>query len=250
MFPVMYMRKITCLFLFIMLVFTVVFPARAAIVFSDNFNRPDGSLGSDWTVVSGAWTIENGEASQSNASQSDIDLLRAHSVAGDSSLSSFAITAKVKIIEGMGAIILFRYVDAKNWYEAFIRQDIDVAVISKYEAGKIIWINSTKFTCEKGVWYKLKVEAFGDLLRFYVDDTLILKAKDSTFTQGKIGLGALFAHVHFDDVEVDNPGGFNVVPEPTPLVVSMLLIAGLFSYMLIRRKSINRKVDQPVTNFP
>lgn len=236
MYLVMYMRKIICLFLFIMLVFTVVLPAKAAIVFSDNFNRPDGSLGSDWTVVSGTWTIESGEASQS-----DVSLLRAHSVAGDPTWTSIAIRVKVKIVEGLGAIVLFRYADSKNWYEAFIRQDIDVAVISRYEAGKINWIAAVPFTSELGVWYELKVEALGNLIRFYVDNVLIAEAVDSTFASGKVGIGALDAHVQFDDLEVANPS-FNVVPEPMPLIISIVLIAGLASYMLIRRRPINEKI--------
>lgn len=88
------------------------------------------------------------------------------------------------------------------------------------------------------------MEVFADLLRFYVDDALILEAEDSTFNQGKIALGALHSHVLFDDVMVDNPGGFNVVPEPSPVVISVILIAGLASYMLIRRRSINGKHRQ------
>jgi len=232
------MRKIIiCLFLFVMLAFTFVFPAKASIVFSDNFNRPDGSLGSDWTVVSGTWAIEN-----EVCTQNDTSWQRYRAVAGDSNWRDFSVTLKTKIVEGMGAIVLFRYVNNENWYEAFVRQDIDKAVISKVVAGKITWIVSTPFTCDLGVWYRLRVDVSGNLIRFYINDVIVLEATDSTFGKGKIGIGALHADARFDDVVVNNPiPELNRVPEPATLVILIVLIAGVASYVLIHRKPIDKK---------
>jgi len=224
------MKKIVVLGVYTFLVLCLfVASVRAVLVFYDDFERPDGALGSDWTVVSGDWGIESGESSQNNT-----DLLRAHTVAGDSSLTNFVVEAKAKIVDGLGVIVLFRYVDSKNWYEAFIRQDIDVAVISRFENGKINWIASKTFVCETDTWYLLKVEAFSDLIRFYVNDQLVLEATDSTFTNGKVGIGSLDAHAHFDYIQVNNPS-FNVVPEPEPLITSVILVAAFVSYMLLRQ---------------
>ena len=233
------MRRVVGILVFMLLASYFMLPARAATVFSDDFNRSDEPLNANpnWEIVRGTWAVESGECSQSDSS-----LIRAHSVAGDSSWINSAIKVKAKIVDGLGVIVLFRYVDAKNWYEAFIRQDVDLAVISRYEEGKINWIARVPFACEPGVWYELRVEVFGSLIRFYVNNVLVSEATDSTFASGRIGIGALDAHVHFDDLEVANPS-FNVVPEPAPFVISLMLIAGLARYGIIRRRSINGKIS-------
>lgn len=180
--------------------------AEAAILTPYNFYDDFSGDLSQWTVVSGTWAIENSEYSQSDETRG-----RLHSIAGDPNWIDYTIEAKAKILSGMGAMIFFRYVDT-NWYEAFIRADINVAVISKHVAGELTWIASTPFTSEAGVWYELKVEVKGSNIRFYVDGALILETTDPTFTKGKTGLATLNAHVHFDDVIVSDASGADIPP--------------------------------------
>lgn len=229
------MKKIAAIMLFILTISYFTVSAQGMIVFSDDFNRADGPIDGDWNVVFGSWTVEENECVQT-----DTRWGRIHAVAGDSSWDNFVITAKAKIVEGLGVILFFRYVDTQNWYEAFIRQDINKAVISKREASEIRWIATTPFECELGTCYRLRVEVYGTLIRFYINDALVLEATDTAFTSGKIGLGALKAHITVDDVEVNNVIPTNVVPEPGPLVASIIFITALASYMIFRRKLIPR----------
>ena len=59
---------------------------------------------------------------------------------------------------------------------------------------------------EYGRWYGMKVEVKGDKCMFYIDDKLMVQYTIlSGYESGKFGLGALFAHVEFDDVTVIGP---------------------------------------------
>jgi len=240
------MQKLENLLVSMFLVFYLISPIQATIVFTDNFDRSDGPLGGEWTVISGKWAVKNGKCIQT-----DTSLSRSHSIVGDLNWMDVVIKVKAKLIEGSGVIVLFRYVDANNWYEAFIRQDIDVAVISKYEAGKTNWIKWTPLTSELNVWYELKVEVFRTLIRFYVDNVLVLETIDSTFTKGRIGLGTLMSYAYFDDVKVTNTLT-NIFQEPITLEFFIISIAVLTSYAAFRYRSFrrNQQVNRVLKKYP
>lgn len=224
------MQKAAISLVFALLIFYSIIPAQATTIFSDNFNRSNGPLDEDWQVVYGTWTIENQECSQDDGCP-----WRARCVVRDSIWTDFTVTVKARIIDGWGAGILFRY-DGGNWYEALIRQDIDVAAISKRVVGSPVqWIKRVSFACEEEVNYTLKVEVDGNKFRFYIDDVLIVEASDSAFCQGKIGLTSIKAHVHFDDMVIVSTYN-HVIPEPAPLIGLTLCITALVCYILVRRK--------------
>ena len=226
-----HMKKVTILLICSLIVFIFIIPSQATIGFSDSFNRLDGPLGENWTVVSGRWAVESEECSQ------DMECSwRAKCTVGDSICTDFIICTETRVVSGLGAGILFRYTDACNYYEAFIREDTDKAVIAKrIDGSKALWIKAASFASEQGIDYTFKLEVSGNVFKFYIDDVLVVEASDSDFGQGKIGLAGVKAHAHFDDVIIMNQS-LNAVPEPVPLVGLTLCIVTLVTYVLIRHK--------------
>jgi hypothetical protein len=58
------------------------------------------------------------------------------------------------------------------------------------------------FRCELNRWYRIRVHAENNSIKFYIDDVLLSSFKDSTYMFGGVGLGVAHAHAQFDDVIV------------------------------------------------
>jgi len=72
----------------------------------------------------------------------------------------------------------------------------------------------------------------------------VLNVNHDRYSSGYFSLKNYVAKGHFDDVIVENPLPRNVVPEPAPIIISLLFVAVFATYALIRHKkpSINTKM--------
>lgn len=231
-----HVRKLVGLTLFILLVFTFMLPTRAAMVFFDDFS---GDLG-QWTSVSGMWSVEDGECSQSD------DTLMRVSIAGEE-WGDYMVQARMKRVSGWAWVgLLFRVLDGNNFY-LFGLRDGGQYYIGKYVDGAWVKIQPwTSIAVDIDVWNTLRIEAEGSNIRLWLNDNFVGSFSDDWRSSGKIGLASCYCQAHFDDVIVMNPiPDINAVPEPTPVIISVLLFAALASYWLVRKRTGNKAIVKP-----
>ncbi len=91
--------------------------------------------------------------------------------------------------DGLG--LVFGYQDRENFY--WVEWDRQTAKlgfcksVGQRDNGTVI-AQVTNFPYLEGVWYNLKIKKQASRYQIYVNDQLILKAQDSTFNTGRVGL--------------------------------------------------------------
>ncbi|MBU7029173.1 MAG: DUF1080 domain-containing protein [Theionarchaea archaeon] len=166
---------------------------------TDDFNDGDYYC---WALVSGTWTVENGELSQS-----DTTLGRTHIETGSAEWMNYSFFARVKFLsEEEEAQFRFRmHNDRKNFYEVWLRgrEHNDMAVHRIVDSeSKLIGYAPLNFEVKQNVWYRVRIICSNDIFRFYIDDVEILEVRDQTFSKGRISLSTYRTHAHFDDIAV------------------------------------------------
>lgn len=103
--------------------------------------------------------------------------------------------------------IVIRYQDPNNYY--VIRADAvkDNYRLYRFTRGKPVLIASKTIKITPNEWHTLRIRCKGDQFEGYLDEKLYIKARDSTFQKGKVGLWTRKnSMVQFDDLMV-NPLG-------------------------------------------
>jgi hypothetical protein len=99
--------------------------------------------------------------------------------------------------------LMARHVDDSNhYYVALYRGK---AALRKRVNGVHSVIKEVPFTVTLGVAYRLRLEAFGSSLRFYVNDTLMAEGQDTQLPTGRYGLITFNATADFDNFRVIRP---------------------------------------------
>jgi len=210
---------------------------------SDNFEREE--LGSDWTIIRNTWTIETGE-------------LNAEGVDGLLSSGQYftnaSIEVKVKIIddggnptEWMGFIARAANPNDDCWtsgYLVYLRNNGSIELYTYVD--NVIAAEQTDATPDDFV----TISAYfnGSNIQVFVNGVLYIDVEDNRYSAGYFSLKNQVAHGHFDDVLVENPPvipNFNVVPEPAPIIISLLILAAFASYGLIKHKK--QSIRSPLT---
>jgi len=217
------------------------YPVNALVIFSDDFKREE--LGLDWTVVKGIWTIESYELNAEG-----VDGLLASGLY----LTDFSVQVRMKIVESAGPArdwvgIVARATNPNDdiWtsrYLVYLREDgrielytlVDGVIASAYTE-----VDTSRFVT-------VRADFLGSNIKVYVNDVLYINVDDSRFSAGYFSLKNYVTEGRFDDVIVENPvpPPPNVVPEPAPIIISLLFVAVFATYALIRHKkpSINTKM--------
>lgn len=135
----------------------------------------------------------------------DRDALFNLCVAEDTSFKDVEVTVSFKANAGkkdQGGGVVWRYVDANNYYVARMNPLEDNFRVYKVVAGN----RSTEFQeaevkVPTGEWHTLSVKMVGDKIECFVDGKKYLDAKDDTFAKaGKVGLWTKAdAQTSFDD---------------------------------------------------
>jgi len=225
------MRKFIGLILLVALMFVVVRPINALIIFSDDFERQE--LGSDWTVIRKIWTIESGE-------------LRAEDVEGllasDQYLVDFSVQVRMKIVESAGyrrdwVGIVARMTESTDdiWdsgYLVYLREDGRIELYTCVDdiiASALTGVDTSNFVT-------VRADFSGSNIKVYVNNQLYIDVQDSRYSAGYLSLKNYVTEGRFDDVTIDNPIPPHVIPEPTPLITSLLFLAVFAAYALIHYK--------------
>jgi hypothetical protein len=117
------------------------------------------------------------------------------------------VSVRVKPVAGRqdeAGGLVFRYLDANNYYLARTNALQDNVALFKVANGERTQIAVAKHDLPLNVWEILKVSVRGPRLQVYVDHRRILQAWDATFSgSGKVGLWTVGDSVtYFDDFRV------------------------------------------------
>ena len=99
--------------------------------------------------------------------------------------------------------LIFRYVDAKNFYLLSAGCPSDYFALSRMTNGQLVMLKQSVVPTDKDKWYRLKVKVEGGHFICYDDDKMIFDFDDSKIAKGKIGLWARDdSQAEFDDVKI------------------------------------------------
>jgi hypothetical protein len=102
--------------------------------------------------------------------------------------------------------LLFRYVDAQNFYVVAAGCPSDYFQFSRMYKGKLEMIKQQVVPTDRDIWYKIRVEAQGNRFTFYDNDKQVFDADDSKIAKGRIGLWARDdSQARFDNVTLTLP---------------------------------------------
>ncbi|NPV66641.1 MAG: hypothetical protein HPY64_05800 [Anaerolineae bacterium] len=210
----------------------------AGVLFADDFSRDTGTwwVGQD---ENGTVTITGGELRIRNYTSAQYT---AHTEAGQN-LGDFIWTVDSRLVDGAldnWHYFSFRYVDASNRYRVGYSAD-------GWYMGEVVrngeqveeWVTPTQSPVIRqgvGATNTVRIEAIGNQVRFFINDTLMIDrvvSPANAIPSGDIGLavasmsGADYSEVAFDNVLVVAPGG--AVAPPTPVTTAGVLFADDFS---------------------
>lgn len=164
--------------------------------FSDDFSG--GS--SDWTTVSGSWSVSGNVYQQTNEA-----LAITITATGEEDWTDYVVSARVKVESSgynNGGRIYVRYIDSTNYYCLEVNTGDDKLKIIKRNGGSETALDEETVTVSLDTWYTLKIRASGGTFTGYLDGEYVCSAADSTHTTGKVGLGTCYSDASFDDVRI------------------------------------------------
>lgn len=184
----------------------IVSPNSRAPIFADDFeNSNDGN--ERWIPQTTTWNVISNSGShvyeQSSAEGGTL------SWAGMSNTEDQIIETRVKATAfGSGAGrwfgVMARYQYLTDYYYVTVRNDNTVS-LRKLVNNVIYVLDTAPLTVTANTWYKLRFEVIGSSLRAYVNDRLLLEAKDTQFPMGQYGVVTYKAAALYDDFKVVQP---------------------------------------------
>lgn len=187
----------------------VITPSPLLPLFLDNF---EGQFVHDlWRTVSGEWehiheyTGPNGEqrAHYAQTALSGIAQAIGGVDTGDQVIE-VEVSAPSSIRPNAWYGTIARYRNARNFYYLAISGDGRISLRKQVNGSNTV-LDSAPLVHQPGVHYVLRLEALGSSLRGYVNDRLVLEARDSSHRVGAYGLGTFGAAADFHDVSVTQP---------------------------------------------
>lgn len=176
--------------------------------------EPFTSSAANFTVASGTWGLSGGRYVLS-ACTTDCASVHNTAVAGD-----FTLTVDATAASSTGGYddysIYFNYQDPSNYYYASFNETNgpNTHGIFKLVGGTKIQLADFAATITPGTSSAIRVEKSGSTISVYRDGVWLASATDTTFTGGKVGLGAGNSLASFDNLIVD--GSAQPPPPPPP----------------------------------
>ncbi len=164
----------------------------------DNFD--DGDI-SNWTVLSGNWSVVEGELYQSNGSSSRY-------IIHPGTFSDCTIETKVRCVYGQTPYLIFRGdMDSSTYYTLGLRTSRNQIRFRRWWNGSANTVKKTSVNLSNNTWYHLKVEATGNTLKAYLDCELVFTYTDNDklLPSGQVGYRTYKTKVYFDDFRVYAP---------------------------------------------
>lgn len=92
--------------------------------------------------------------------------------------------------------------DAQKGYFAGLNSGTNQLVLAASDGSETRPIIAADFPVSPNQWYTLRVDTVGDSIRVYVDDELMITARDGRFSRGMAGVRVVDTHAEFDDFEI------------------------------------------------
>jgi hypothetical protein len=164
-------------------------------------------LPSNWSAETGKWAsaLDDSNASlkmiSNNGSDFNIAVLKSHNYLNTE------IEAKVKALQGsedQGGGLVWRYVDAKNYYIVRVNPLENNIRLYRVVDGNRKQMQSAGVKVNTGEWFTLKVKAQGSSIECYLNNEKVLSGEDQTFLNpGLIGFWSKADAVSiFDDLKI------------------------------------------------
>ena len=185
-------------------------PNPNAVLLADDFE--DGNY-TGWTSTGGTWSVVADDTKVLFQKPSTTALI----TAGDS-WTDYAYEAKVRVqVTNANAGIVFRVLDAKNFYMYRLNVSNQKLELYKCVDGTMTSVSSTSFSSAAKQWYTLKVIIQGNTIKGYVNGERTMEWTNpvTELTAGKIGFRTTSADVYFDQVLVT---GLNKAPTDISLI--------------------------------
>lgn len=119
------------------------------------------------------------------------------------------IEADVTIVQGSrDAGLIFRVArpavgyDAMKGYFAGIIPAGKKAILGKMDGQHWQELAAKEVDCKENTPYHLKVVAKGDMIKFFVNDTLVIELSDNTYPEGFAGIRVVDTHAEFDNIDI------------------------------------------------
>jgi pectate lyase len=261
------MKKICLCLILVFLAADAVALIQTAIaepIFSDDFNDVNAQ---GWTPQQGTWTVADGYYSPRAQPGNSISTIQ-------TSLTDYTLETKFKFNDSVSfrAGIIFRYLNASQYYSFELSNDFDVIIFCKYlpsnpsygtqdatwaAANRITPPPQTYFTpgtIKNDIEYTLKVVVSGNTFTGYLtggglSETLVWS--DDSYTTGTVGLRTRFAEVSFDyfklsDADSPNIGNIWLLPTAVGLIVAVGIVLCV-AVVKIRKKTLKSENRQVVS---
>jgi len=171
----------------------MIYPNDKSLLLLDGFNKTTASDGSSWSIISGTWSIEDGEYSTSGIGTEIATI-------GSPTWKDYELRLLFKRISGTNLGCIVRYTDANNYY--LITIEDSTLKLSKVVAGVTTTLRSVTITIADNIQYDLRVKIQGSTILVYFEKELRISQTDSDITSGYIGLRTVDTHCHYDNIMI------------------------------------------------
>lgn len=160
-----------------------------------------------WRQSSSAWIVTSSRGSRVYRQSSTTG--EHFSTRGDVDWTNVALEADVRPLAFNGSdrwvSLMARFLDSTHYYSVTLR-NTNTLRLSRRVGGTFTTLASRSLQVTPGRSYRVRLEAIGTWLRVYVNNQLMLQARDSTHTHGSAGFRTSFAQGEFDNVVISpNP---------------------------------------------
>ena len=171
---------------------------RRDTLFRDDFSDRSSSR---WNVHSGVWVFKDQEYVGYGAREPS-------SFVGDASWNHYAFEGCFKLDEvAHQAAILYVRVNktregVMRYYRIynFFRRG---ASVEYFDGRSLVRLADKPYSFQKDQWYKFRAVVEGNVLNYYIDDTLLLVSDGFTqLPQGRVGIGTGYSPTYFKDILV------------------------------------------------
>ena len=154
---------------------------------------------SQWSIVSGDWSINNGEMHQKQITPYVDAVINI----GDPTWADYSVSVQAQSTGKLSDdfCLQFRYQDPKNTYD--FRLESGLLRVGKFVNG--FWIqlaNATNYEVSGDTWYKLGVSVQGNRIQCFLNDQQVFNVVDSTYSSGKVALRTEGIAAAFDNLTV------------------------------------------------
>jgi hypothetical protein len=179
-------------------------PTPRATLYADDFSATYNR--GDWIQTgTGQWTITNGAFAQDSVAGDARSLIGTPT---DDQVVSFRVRptafATGTATQDRWVGLIARYTDDRNFYYVTLRSSNKLS-LRKLVNGAITEIGSVPLAVNAGTTYALRLEAVGQSLRVYLNDSLVMQAVDSSHAKGRGGAVTYKAAAQFDDYVAYQP---------------------------------------------